>query len=130
METDRRLHRRAMADPPLPHACVGKERSHERIIAVGTDECSSASLRPCHALRLSDLYYDGSGFFNFGYWTLETKSQREASENLVNLLLALIPEKRGTILDVACGLGATTRMLLDLKSPEMPVSFVRCSSAS
>ena len=62
-------------------------------------------------LRLANLYYDDSGFFNFGYWTPDTKSQRAASANLVSQLLATIPEKKGTILDVACGMGATTDVL-------------------
>ena len=63
--------------------------------------------------KLADIYYDNSGFFNLGYWTHETKTQREASIDLVNRLLDWIPEKKGTILDVACGMGATTNMLLD-----------------
>ena len=62
--------------------------------------------------KLQQEYYGGSGFFNFGYWTPETKSQREASEMLVLKLLEMLPEKNGTILDVACGMGATTAMLL------------------
>jgi cyclopropane fatty-acyl-phospholipid synthase-like methyltransferase len=68
--------------------------------------------------RMADVYYDNSGFFNFGYWLPETKTQREASENLVNQLLAWLPEKNGTILDVACGMGASTRMLLDYYPPD------------
>ncbi len=62
---------------------------------------------------LQDAYYGGSGFYNFGYWTPTTSSQRQASENLVTKLLDWIPEKTGTILDVACGKGASTRMLQD-----------------
>jgi len=57
--------------------------------------------------------YGGSGFHNFGYWKPETRSQKEACENLMEMLLALIPEKTGTILDVACGKGGTTRHLLN-----------------
>ncbi len=36
----------------------------------------------------------------------------EASENLMEELLSYLPDKSGTILDVACGLGATTAYLL------------------
>lgn len=61
---------------------------------------------------LARRYYGDSGFFNYGYWTPTTTSQREASENLVEKLLSYLPTKQGTILDVACGLGATTRHLL------------------
>ena len=62
-------------------------------------------------------YYQGSDFINFGYWTATTASQREACENLMEKLLAFIPEKKGTILDVACGKGATTRHLLRYYPP-------------
>jgi SAM-dependent methyltransferase len=57
-------------------------------------------------------YYGGSDFLNFGYWTQTTTSQKQACENLMERLLAFIPEKKGRILDVACGKGATTRHLL------------------
>lgn len=33
-------------------------------------------------------YYGDSGYFNFGYWGAGAKSQREASEALVELLAA------------------------------------------
>jgi MPBQ/MSBQ methyltransferase len=68
-----------------------------------------------HALVVD--YYQGSDFINFGYWTQTTASQREACENLMEKLLAFIPEKKGTILDVACGKGATTRHLLRYYEP-------------
>jgi ubiquinone/menaquinone biosynthesis C-methylase UbiE len=57
-------------------------------------------------------YYGYSDFHNFGYWLPETRNQREASENLLEKLLAFIPRRKGSILDVACGKGATTRHLL------------------
>ena len=56
-------------------------------------------------------FYGHSDFLNFGYWLPETKHAKEASENLVEQLLGFIPNKQGKILDVACGLGATTRYL-------------------
>lgn len=68
--------------------------------------------------QLRDRYYGHSGYFNFGYWTEDTKDQAEASHALVEKLLSFIPEKTGTILDVACGLGASTRDLLQYYKPE------------
>jgi ubiquinone/menaquinone biosynthesis C-methylase UbiE len=62
-------------------------------------------------------YYDQSDFFNFGYWLEDTASQREACESLMDKLLTFIPEKKGKILDVACGRGATTRHLLRYYRP-------------
>jgi len=57
-------------------------------------------------------YYGQSDFYNFGYWLEDTQSQKEACENLMERLLAFFPEKKGTILDIACGKGATSRYLL------------------
>ena len=47
-----------------------------------------------------------------GYWDETTRNKVEACENLMEKLLAFLPKKEGTILDVACGKGATTRYLL------------------
>jgi len=66
---------------------------------------------------LAQEYYGGSDFFNFGYWTAETRDQRQASENLMERLLGFLPKKGNTILDVACGKGATTRHLLKYYEP-------------
>jgi MPBQ/MSBQ methyltransferase len=57
-------------------------------------------------------YYGHSDYMNYGYWTADTRNQAEASDNLIGQLLAMIPEKKGRILDVACGRGASTRHLL------------------
>ncbi|XWK89434.1 MAG: class I SAM-dependent methyltransferase [Phormidium sp.] len=57
-------------------------------------------------------YYGKTEFFNVGYWDSDTQNQEEASFNLMEKLLAFIPEKQGNILDVGCGLGATTNYLL------------------
>jgi MPBQ/MSBQ methyltransferase len=56
--------------------------------------------------------YGQKEFFNVGYWLSDTQNQEEACFNLMEKLLAFIPEKKGTILDVGCGLGATTGYLL------------------
>ena len=57
-------------------------------------------------------------FTNFGYWEEETRSYEQACENLMERLLAFLPEKKGTILDVACGKGGTTAHLLNYYQPE------------
>lgn len=56
-------------------------------------------------------------FLNYGYWDENTHDQKIACENLMERLLALIPEKTGNILDVACGKGGTTRYLLKYYQP-------------
>jgi MPBQ/MSBQ methyltransferase len=66
-----------------------------------------------------EAYYGSSDFYNFGYWTPETRTQAQASEQLVERLLEFIPaeSRSGQILDVACGLGASTRHLMRYFSP-------------
>jgi SAM-dependent methyltransferase len=59
-----------------------------------------------------------TSFANLGYWTENTTTPKEASENLMEKLLSLIPDKSGTILDVACGKGATTQYLLKYFPPK------------
>lgn len=56
-------------------------------------------------------YYGNSDFFNYGYWDASTPDQKSACENLIDRLLAFQPDKTGTILDVACGKGASTAHL-------------------
>jgi len=63
------------------------------------------------SLDITGDFYEHSGFLNYGYWQPRTESAREACEHLVDTLLAVIPKKRGIILDVACGKGATTHHL-------------------
>nr|DAB41913.1 TPA_exp: ArzK - O-methyltransferase [Fischerella sp. PCC 9339] len=62
-------------------------------------------------------YFGQKGFFNLGYWLSNTQSVQESCENLMEKLLEFIPQKKGKILDVACGLGATTSYLLKYYSP-------------
>ena len=69
-------------------------------------------VHPLHA-----AFFNHSDFYNYGYSANETDSQEQASINLVERLLAFIPARKGTILDVACGLGASTRHLLNYYDP-------------
>lgn len=78
-------------------------------------------VRPHMHLARTRAYY--GDFYNFGYWREDTRTQKEASANLVEELLTFIPEKRGRILDVACGLGATTRHLTRYYPPDNVVGI-------
>jgi SAM-dependent methyltransferase len=60
---------------------------------------------------------DNGDFSNYGYWERYTRTYREACENLMEKLLAFIPRKEGSVLDVACGKGGTTRYLLKYYKP-------------
>ena len=68
-------------------------------------------------------YFENSGYFNFGYWDSGAKSQREASDALVDQMVARIANKIGPLLDVACGLGGSTRRLTQTCPPEMIVGI-------
>jgi ubiquinone/menaquinone biosynthesis C-methylase UbiE len=63
-------------------------------------------------------YLRHSDFMNYGYWESGTRDQKEACEKLVEKLFSFIPDKRGSILDVACGKGATTRHLMKYYAAE------------
>ena len=56
-------------------------------------------------------YFEHSGFWNFGYRVTGSEHPRQACENLMDRLLAMMGEPRGAVLDVACGNGATTAYL-------------------
>jgi MPBQ/MSBQ methyltransferase len=68
--------------------------------------------------RIVHEYYGYSGFHNYGYWTPGTLNQRHASENLVDALVGFFPSKKGKVLDVACGMGASTKRLLRDYQPQ------------
>lgn len=63
-------------------------------------------------------YFGWGDFMNFGYWEKDTSSIPEAAVNLAQRLFSMIPRKEGAILDVACGKGANTKLLLDHYRPE------------
>ena len=73
-------------------------------------------------------YYGNSGFYNFGYWATGATSQRAASEALVDTLVGRLPSSGGKILDVACGLGASTKRLLATYPPDS-VTAINISAA-
>lgn len=60
--------------------------------------------------RWMQAFYGGTGFYNVGLWE-QKMTAAQASEQLLAAVLALFPNHRGRILDVACGTGATTQYL-------------------
>ena len=81
----------------------------------------SSALRSFYREFFSDpilqAFYGDSGFANLGYWDEATADAGEAGDRLVDALLELIPERSGTILDVACGQGGSTRRLASYFEP-------------
>lgn len=57
-------------------------------------------------------FYDRSGFCHIGCWRTDISDTGKACENLMDEILALIPEKRGAVIDIGCGSGASTRHLV------------------
>ncbi len=53
--------------------------------------------------------YFESEFYNVGYWQQDIHTQNLACHNLVDKLLSFVIKEPKTILDVACGFGATTQ---------------------
>lgn len=72
---------------------------------------------------LAREYYGYSDFYNFGCWLEGTRDQKQACENLVEKLLAMVPTKDGLVLDVACGMGANARHLLNYYRPGQVVGI-------
>jgi len=90
-------------------------------ISVTRDQKAEARLLSLYSKWMTDPtlaeFFGHSDYCNYGYSTNEATTQREACDKLVEKLLAAIPEKKGTVLDVACGQGATTRRLLNYYQP-------------
>jgi SAM-dependent methyltransferase len=62
--------------------------------------------------RLTDEYYERSGFDQMGYWADGARSPRAACERLMDELLAPVTDFAGSVLDVDCGKAGSTRYLL------------------
>jgi ubiquinone/menaquinone biosynthesis C-methylase UbiE len=103
------------------------ESARQTAINTDQDSTESGSDRDNLARQVNN-YYDqafyssdgimgvllgGTDYRNIGYWDETTTTQNSASERLQDALLDFIPEKSGRILDVACGMGASTRRLLN-----------------
>jgi glyoxylase-like metal-dependent hydrolase (beta-lactamase superfamily II)/ubiquinone/menaquinone biosynthesis C-methylase UbiE len=97
--------------PPVPaQARFDGSVSHTRDLKV----TQIAALTRFYDQRMLEPLFEldpGNEFANWGYWLPGTNRLRQASKELVEQLLAFIPIKSGTILDVGCGKGATTRYL-------------------
>ena len=60
-------------------------------------------------------YFDALGFCNVGYWKgINTHSLEIAQINLIETLTSFFVNRDGNVLDVACGLGSSSRYLTKL----------------
>lgn len=58
-----------------------------------------------------NVEFDKIGFFNLGYWKGIEDSMERAQIHLIETLVEFLRRRDGTILDVACGKGASTKYL-------------------
>lgn len=63
------------------------------------------------------------GFMNVGYWRGVEDSLELAQINLMETLISFLTRKNGTVLDVACGKGATTKYLTKYFDPKKIVGI-------
>lgn len=61
--------------------------------------------------QILDHFFCNSMFRHIGFWSENIDNARAACENLMDEVMALVPEKKGNIVDIGCGLGATTHYL-------------------
>ena len=73
-------------------------------------------------------YYQGSGFYNVGYWAPGVSSQPEACTALLEYICRFLPTQPGKLLDAGCGLGAGTHWLAG-RYPEASVTGINFSEA-
>jgi ubiquinone/menaquinone biosynthesis C-methylase UbiE len=58
-----------------------------------------------------NVIFDKLGFFNTGYWKGVEDSIELAQINLIETLVSFLRNRKGNILDVACGKGASSKFL-------------------
>jgi SAM-dependent methyltransferase len=56
-------------------------------------------------------FYEHRGFRHCGFWRHPIRTPQAACENLVKELLALLPETPGSLVEINCGAGATTKTI-------------------
>jgi ubiquinone/menaquinone biosynthesis C-methylase UbiE len=62
--------------------------------------------------------FANSGYSNYGYWDEKTKDAVHACDTLVDKLIGAFREKAGSVLDVACGCGGSTKRLAQYFAPK------------
>lgn len=68
-------------------------------------------------------FFGGKDYANYGYWEGNPANAGEASENLVLKLMSMIPDSAASVLDVACGKGASTTCLSKRFDPDKIVGI-------
>lgn len=66
---------------------------------------------------MNDMF-SNTDFRHFGFWRFGMNNAFKACETLMDEMLAFITTKQGSIVDIGCGLGASTRYLLKHYPPE------------
>ncbi len=101
------------APPPVSNVVAPARAVVRPAAAPSAREDREAFLR-----ALAAEFYEYSGHFSVGCWTSRIRSAATACDNLVDEALCLLPDTTGSIIDFACGAGASTRRLLRAYAPE------------
>ena len=88
---------------PAPRTPNDPEHETLRLLSQRIDQESFA--------KQAETLYEQSGFDQMGYWGDGAQTPRQACEQLMERLLALLGPVTGRILDVECGHGGSTRYL-------------------
>lgn len=91
----------------------------ENIAAI--NEAYDGSMFLAHTssiVNLAGRYQNVIGFQNNGYWRGGEETLAHAQVNLIETLLDFFVDKRGNVLDVACGIGASTKYLMQYFDPK------------
>lgn len=73
-----------------------------------------------------DEFYRQSGFRHLGFWREDIHDPIIACENLMEEMLAFVPIKKGNVVDIGCGFGATTRYLQMTYDPK-DITGIACT---
>jgi ubiquinone/menaquinone biosynthesis C-methylase UbiE len=77
---------------------------------------ASKGVEDVRAQIISELY-GNTRFRHLGFWTADTHDLIAACKQLMEEILAFLPRRAGTIVDLGCGLGGSTSYLLKYYAP-------------
>jgi ubiquinone/menaquinone biosynthesis C-methylase UbiE len=95
--------------PALLLSSSGEKSTHQsarHLVYSSTAENTGETIKDIVA-----QFFEGSDFRLMGYWREGVTDAMTAGQRLMDEILSFAQEKNGTIIDIDCGLGATTQML-------------------
>lgn len=129
LDTIKRLIAQGKQRKTTPVTVAASENSAGRSVVPDIETNTVPCIRYYNEIILDPLiraFYGALPFYNVGYWEEDTCLSASACVNMVMRLLAHVSSPVGAVLDVGCGLGATTKQV---KShwPETAVTGINIS---